>query len=146
MRIASHSHQGQPDVSDRDHRHRRPTEAPSISCANSFMVSGTPSSNLKPLPHSRTKPRHMVDTGIHLSGHSRSPKDGFCYDPPPAARRAAPCSPAGWPHAGNARCDPHATGTGSPGNWLRRSGRPVLLRCGRRCRAAIARCRTASCR
>ncbi len=43
-----------------------PNSRPSLSCANSFMESGTLSSNLKPLPHSRTKPRHMVDTGIHL--------------------------------------------------------------------------------
>ncbi len=50
--------------------------------------------------------------------HTRSPKDGFCYNSPPAVERAAPSSPAGWPPAWNAQYDRHATGTGSPGNWL----------------------------
>ena len=43
-----------------------PNARPSLSSAIPFMASGTPSSTLKTLPHSRTKPRHMGYTGIHL--------------------------------------------------------------------------------
>ncbi len=42
------------------------TEALKIGYGGISQASGTPSSNLKTLPHSRTKPRHMVDTGVHL--------------------------------------------------------------------------------
>ena len=42
------------------------TEALKIGYGGISQASGTPSSNLKTLPHSRTKLRHMVYTGVHL--------------------------------------------------------------------------------
>ncbi len=146
MRIARHRHQGQPDVSDRHHRHRRPTQGPQD---RPRSLSWRVELHHQPSRPSLTLERNPATwvTQVSTCGcHTRSPKDGFCYNPPPAARRAAPSSPAGSPPAWNAQGDRHATGTRSPGNWPHRAGRPGLVRCGSCSRAAIARCRTASCR
>src|SRR5258708_20102357 len=79
------------------------TEALKIGYGGISQASGTPSSNLKTLPHSRTKPRHMVYTGVHLRLSHQASERRLLLQSPPSVERAAPTPPAACPPPGNAR-------------------------------------------